>query len=178
MERTIKNFPGDERNEIDCDLQRNNYFINLGETNEFCNHNIIDAFCEFLQQHVRFPGSKDLIVVPRPEIPYFIKTDKIISANRLFKNFSRSDARGLVSIQALAEQNIYLDGNAEISSQALTVFLNNMSHEALNKDNDNIFIQFDRKAELIIELKSVLLDRNNKSLSIANIINNKLPIYL
>ena len=53
-----------------------------------------------------------------------------------------------------------------------------MSHQALNKDNDNIFIQFDRKAELIIELKSVLLERNNKSLSIANIINNKLPIYL
>ena len=47
-----------------------------------------------------------------------------------------------------------------------------MSHQALNKDSDNIFIQFDRTAELIIELISVLLDRNNKSLNIANIINN------
>ena len=47
-----------------------------------------------------------------------------------------------------------------------------MSHQALNKDNDNVFIQFDRTAELIIELISVLLDRNNKSLNIANIINN------
>ena len=46
-----------------------------------------------------------------------------------------------------------------------------MSHQALNKDNDNVFIQFDRTAELIIELISVLLDRNNKSLNIANIIN-------
>ena len=101
MERTIKNFPGDERNEIDCDLQRNNYFINLGETNEFCNHNIIDAFCEFLQQHVRFPGSQDLIVVPRPEMPYFIKTDKIISTYQLFEKFSCLDACGLVSLQAL-----------------------------------------------------------------------------
>ena len=26
---TIKNLPADERNEIDCDLQRNNYFINI-----------------------------------------------------------------------------------------------------------------------------------------------------
>ena len=49
-----------------------------------------------------------------------------------------------------------------------------MSHQALNKDNDNIFIQFDRTAELIIELISVLLDRNNKSLNIANIINNNI----
>ena len=46
-----------------------------------------------------------------------------------------------------------------------------MSHQALNKDSDNVFIQFDRTAELIIELISVLLDRNNKSLNIANIIN-------
>ena len=49
-----------------------------------------------------------------------------------------------------------------------------MSHKALNKDNNNIFIEFDRTAELIIELISVLLGRNNKSLNIANIINNNI----
>ena len=35
-------------------------------------------------------------------------------------------------------------------------------------------MQFDRMAELIIELISVLLDRNNKNLNIANIINNNI----
>ena len=49
-----------------------------------------------------------------------------------------------------------------------------MSYQALNKDNDDIFIQFDRTAELIIELISVLLDRNNKSLNITNIISNNI----
>ena len=49
-----------------------------------------------------------------------------------------------------------------------------MPHQALNKDNDNIFIQFDRTTELIIELISALLDRNNKSINIANIINNNI----
>ena len=49
-----------------------------------------------------------------------------------------------------------------------------MPHQALNKDNDNIFIQFDRTNELIIELISALLDRNNKSINIANIINNNI----
>ena len=49
-----------------------------------------------------------------------------------------------------------------------------MPHPALSKDKDNIFIQFDRTAELIIELISVLLDRNNKSLNIVNIINNNI----
>ena len=41
------NLPVDERKEIDLDLQRNNYFINLDETNEFPNHNIIDTICDF-----------------------------------------------------------------------------------------------------------------------------------
>ena len=49
-----------------------------------------------------------------------------------------------------------------------------MSYQALNKGNDDIFIQFDRTAELIIELISVLLDRNNKSLNITNIISNNI----
>ena len=56
LENIIKNLPADERNEIDRDLQRNNYFINLGETNEFTNHNIMDTFCEFFQQHGNTEG--------------------------------------------------------------------------------------------------------------------------
>ena len=77
----------------------------------------------------------------------------------------------LVSIQALVALNIYLGGNAEISRQALTR-VHNMLHQALNKDKNNILIQFGKSAELIIELISVLLDRNNKSLNIGNIIKN------
>ena len=47
-----------------------------------------------------------------------------------------------------------------------------MSHQALNKDNKNVFTQFDRTAELILELIFVMLDRGNKSLNIANVIND------
>ena len=60
LENIIKNLPADERNEIDRDLQKNNYFINLGETNEFSNHNIIDTFCEFFQQHGNTEGFQGL----------------------------------------------------------------------------------------------------------------------
>ena len=49
-----------------------------------------------------------------------------------------------------------------------------MSHQALNKDNYNVFIQFDRTTELITELIFALLDRNNKSLNIASVINNNI----
>ena len=54
----------------------------------------------------------------------------------------------------------------------MTEFLHNMSHQAVNKDNDLIFIQFDRTADLIIELIFMLLDRNTRSVNVTNVINN------
>ena len=106
-----------------------------------------------------------MIVVLKPEIPYFIKTNKEISTNQLYEKFSSTDTQiqMLVSIQALAALNMHYGGSAKISRQALTELLHNMSHQALNKDNYNIFIHFYRTVELITELIFVLLDRNNKS---------------
>ena len=92
----------------------------------------------------------------------------------MYENFSSINARGLVSIQVLATLNIYYGGSTEISRQALSEFLHNMSHQALNKDNCNVFMQFDRMTELIDELIFVLLDRNIRSLNIANVINNNI----
>ena len=37
--------------------------------NEFSDHNIIDTFCVFFQQHGTFSGSQNLIVILKPEIP-------------------------------------------------------------------------------------------------------------
>ena len=47
-----------------------------------------------------------------------------------------------------------------------------MSHQALTNDNYNNFMQFDSTGKLINELIFMLLDRNNRSLNIANAINN------
>ena len=74
-------------------------------------HYVIDTFCDFFQQHGRFPGSQDFIVVLKPEIPYFIKINKVISTNQMYEKCSRTDARRLVSIQALAALNIYYGGS-------------------------------------------------------------------
>ena len=115
-----------------------------------------------------------LTIVPRPEILNFIKTQKIISTNELYQKFSSTDARGLVAIQAIAALNIYFGGRLETSKQALAVFLHNMSHQALNEDNDLIFIQFDRTAALIIELIFMLLDRNTRSVNVTNVINDNI----
>ena len=53
-------------------------------------------------------------------------------------------------------------------------FLHNMSHQVLNKDNDLIFIQFDRTADLIDELIFMLLDRNTRNVNVTNVINDNI----
>ena len=49
---------------MDQDLQRNNYFVNYGDAKAFFDHNILDTFCDFFQNHGRLPGSQELIIVP------------------------------------------------------------------------------------------------------------------
>ena len=53
-------------------------------------------------------------------------------------------------------------------------FLHNMSHQVINKDNDLIFIQFDRTADLINELIFMLLDRNTRNVNVTNVINDNI----
>ena len=79
--------------------------------------------------------------------------------------------RGLVAYQAIAALFIYFGGKLETSKHALAEFLHNMSHQALNKDNDLTFIQFDRTADLINELIFMLLDGNTRSVNVTNVIN-------
>ena len=82
--------------------------------------------------------------------------------------------RGLVAIQAVAALNIYFGGRLETSKQALAGFLHNMSHQVLNKDDDLIFVQFGRTADLIAELIFMLLDKNTRSVNVTKVINDNI----
>ena len=61
------------------------------------------------------PGRQDLIIIPKPDIPPFIKTQEVISPNQLYEKCHGTDARGLVSVQMLAGLNIFLGGDPEKS---------------------------------------------------------------
>ena len=139
----LRTFPIVEINEIVQDLQRNNYFVNIGNTTVFS------------------------------EIPNITKTQKIISTNQLYQKFCSTDARGLVTIQAIVSLNIYYGGRLETSKETFTKFLH-MSHQTLNKDNDLIFIQFDGTADLITELIFMLLDGNTRSGNVTNVIDDNI----
>ena len=111
-----------------------------------------------------------MIIIPKPAIPEFIKTDEVITPTQLFEKFKASDSRVLVSLQALAALALFLGGDiittTEAASEALMEFLHNMSYQALNNENDDILIEFDWLTELKIEIINRCLGKNLGSLKI------------
>ena len=129
--------------------------------------NFLDCWCEFYFHKERFPGSQELIMVPQAQIPPFGKTQTPLSPIDLFQNMKATDARALVSIQALAALNIHFGGDKTISKNALSDFLHNMSFQALSNENDNIYLNFDNVGELIIDILEGLLEKDQQSIVVA-----------
>ena len=129
--------------------------------------NFLDCWCEFYFHKGRFPGSQELIMVPQAQIPPFIKAQTPLSPIELYQNFKATDARALVSIQALAALNIHLGGDKTISKNALSEFLHNLSFQALSKETDDIYLNFNNASELIIDILEGLPKKNNESIAVA-----------
>ena len=154
FEMTINNLPADEKQEINRDLQNLNYNITVGEKNlnQFIDTSALDISADFFQNEGRFPGTQDLIILPKPEIPNFLRKHDILSTNDLFKKIPSSVAHGLVSINALDALNMYRGGMSTVSKNAMSEFLHNMSYQALKIENDDIFIKFNGIAQLINDI--------------------------
>ena len=107
-----------------------------------------------------------MIIIPKPDITRFVKTGEIISPNQLYKKFKRSDAKGLVSNQVLAALNIYLGGDVKLSRETMTEFLHKLSMQALNRENSNILLRFEKIADIVTSVISLLRQQNKKLIEI------------
>ena len=68
----------------------------------------LDSWIAFYYQDGRFPGSEKLTNVPQVDKPFFLRTETFLSPPDLYKKFAGTDAKGLVSLHALAALDIYL----------------------------------------------------------------------
>ena len=72
-------------------------------------------------------------MLPQPRIPDFVRTQIALSPIDLYKKFSSTNAKALVSIQALAALNFYIGGDKHISREAMEEFLHNLNFSSFNK---------------------------------------------
>ena len=149
--------PPNELDEIDKDLRLNYFFI------DFDNENNQD---KIMSAYSYFYHASGLITIPKPDTPAFIKTDEIIFPNQLYKEFRVTDAKGLVSVQVLAALNIHLGSDIELPRKTMTEFLHNMSMQALNRENDNILLDFENVTNLVTSIIVLLKQQNKKSIQI------------
>ena len=75
------------------------------------------SFSQFIFKTGRFPGSKNLAIVPMGVMPSFVKTNEVISAFDLYEKFNSTSVHCLVSTQFLAAFNIFIGGNKTISKK-------------------------------------------------------------
>ena len=164
----INDLPVDEIEEINKDLQRKNVWVNKDTID------LSDAWCEFFFAHGRFPGSQELIMLPQTGIRSFVNSNTTLSARDFYENFKATDAKALVSIQALAALNIHYGGNRQISKDALSEFLHNLTFQAFSKENDDILMQFDNIGNLVLETLQGLLNKDRETVEITKTMNDNI----
>ena len=156
----LHNLPANELEDIDKGLERSYFFIDFDSLTNL--EEIMNGYSQFYHGLGCFPGRQDLTIIPTPDVPSFIKIDEIISPNQLYEKFRGSDAKGLVSVQVLAALDIYLGGDVELSRDTMTEFLHSLSMQALNRKNNNIQLNFEKAADLVTSVISLLRQQNKK----------------
>ena len=101
-----------------------------------------------------------------------------ISPVDLYRKFAGADAKGLVSIHALAALNIHFGGNKYISQSALSEYLKNLTYQALSQENDEIFMSFDNIGLLVNDLLEQFILKENAEIEKASAISKEIKNQL
>ena len=123
---------------------------------------VFQKFNQFFFKTGRYPGNNNLAIIPSGVIPAFVKTKDVISPSDLYETFKDSNAYGLVSTQFLAVLNINFGSDKLLSKNVMTEFLDNLSLQALNRDNDRVQLKFDAIIALNRKIKVLIRDDDRK----------------
>ena len=167
----------EEKHKIVTDLINNGYYSwNANEV--YIQSRILATYRDFFYDNGRFPGSLELIRLPTPIMPSFIRSTDWISPRSLHETYVGRDMQGVTSVQFLAAFHRFLGGNVVLSRNAMNEFFHNLSWQALTNDNDSVKIKFDAIADLVkginFLLQKKIYDSKKKTQEINAKIQNKL----
>ena len=168
----IKNLPPEEKEEIQRELMNNN-LGRLNFTSNLGDSTFLDKFVQFYFENGRFPGNVRLIILPRTILPDEIKNTKPIKLRILFEMFQMTDAKALLSLQALCALLLNLTDDSQAKDVALSAmneFFENLTAASLNENNPNRqpkFVALKKLSLLLyqhfkaVNLKSISKAQNN-----------------
>ena len=151
----LKKTPFDLYSEIENDFLRENYEIN--------NVKNLDSWVSFYFKHGRFPGNNDLTILPQTSLPSVVdQLSAEVSPVQLYEKFKNTDSKNLVSFQAIVALFLYYGGEKITAKRAMDEWKENLTFQALSKENDNIIMHFDKFTDIVLHFLKEFLIHESK----------------
>ena len=151
----LKKMPFDLYSEIENDFLRENYEINDVKN--------LDSSVSFYFKHGRFPGNNDLTILPQTTLPSVVDQLSVeVSPVQLYEKFKNTDSKNLVSFQAIVALFLYYGGEKITAKKAMDEWKENLTFQALSKENDNIIMHFDKFTYIVLHFLKEFLIHESK----------------
>ena len=139
----LRKMPFDLYSEIENDFLRENYEIDGVKD--------LDNWVSFYFKHGRFPGNNDLTILPQTNLPSTVDQLSVeVSPFQLYEKFGKSDSKKLVSFQAIVALFSYYGGEKMIAKKAMEEWKENLTFQALSKEDDNVVMKFDYLTDVVL----------------------------
>ena len=151
----LKKMPFDLYSKIENDFLRENYEINDVKN--------LDSWVSFYFKHGRFPGNNDLTILPQTNLPSLVDELSVeVSPVQLSEKFKNTDSKNLVSFQAIVALFLYYGGEKITAKRAMEEWKENLTFQALSKENDNIIMHFDKFTNIVLHFLKEFLIRESE----------------
>ena len=142
--------PFDLYSEIENDFLRESYEIEDVKN--------LDNWVSFYFKHGPFPGNNELTILPQTNLPKTVDNLSVdVSPLQLYNKFGKGDAKKLVSFQAIVALFQHYGGEKLTAKRAMDEWKENLTFQALSKENDNITLKFDYLAEIVFHFLRAFL---------------------
>ena len=151
----LNKMPFDFFEKIEDDLMREKY-----GKNDLRN---LDSWVSFYFKQGRFPGNSDLTILPQSDLPKVIDQLSVeVSPIELYKKFGNGDTKSLVSFQAVIALFLYYGGEPLTAKRAMAEWKENLTFQALSKENDKVTMHFDYLAKIVFYFLRAFLTLENE----------------
>ena len=122
----------------------------IRENDELKDLTNLDKWVSFYFKKGRFPGNQELTILPQTQLPKLIDQLSVeVSPVELYKKFGNGDNKPLVSFQAIIALFLYYGGKPITAKRAMDEWKENLTFQALSKENDKVTMKFDYLAEIV-----------------------------
>ena len=104
-----------------------------------------------------------MTILPQSNLPKVIDQLSVeVSPSELYKKFGNSDTKSLVSFQAVIALFLHYGGDALTAKRAMEEWKDNLTFQALSKENDKVTMNFDYLAKIVFYFLRAFLTLENE----------------